>query len=63
LVELRSGSAYDKACQTLVDIAEAYSLHANPGDFSKELKRFMADYMRHKAFVQRLLKAGIWHEK
>lgn len=58
-----SGLAYDEACRTLVNIAEAYALHASIGDFSRELKQFMAKYMRRKALVQRLVKAGIWYEK
>ena len=58
-----SGSAYDAACRTLTDIAEAYALHVSRSDFSQELKQFMASHMRRKTFVQRLEKAGIWHEK
>jgi len=58
-----SRSAYDEACRTLVNIAEAYALHASRGDFSQKLKQFMAGYVRRKAFVQRLVKAGIWYEK
>ena len=58
-----SGPAYDEACRTLVDISEAYSLHASRGDFKQELKRFMANHIRRKAIVQRLVKAGIWYEK
>jgi len=62
-IERGSRSAYDEACHTLVNIAEAYSIHASSGDFSQELKQFMAGYMRRKAFIQRLVKTGIWHEK
>ena len=58
-----SRSAYDEACRTLVNIAEAYDLHARLGDFSQKLKMFMAGHVRRKAFVQQLVKAGIWHEK
>ena len=58
-----TGSAYDEACRTLVDISEAYTLHASQDSFSQEFKRFMTDHMRRKAFVQRIVKAGIWHEK
>jgi hypothetical protein len=58
-----SRSAYDEACHTMVNIAEAYALHASMGDFSQKLKQFMAGHIRRKAFVQRLVKAGIWHEK
>ncbi|MDP2862300.1 MAG: hypothetical protein Q8N95_05860, partial [Desulfobacterales bacterium] len=41
-----SRSAYDEACRTLVNIAEAYALHANKGDFSQKLKQFMAGHIR-----------------
>ena len=58
-----SRSAYDEACRTLVNIAEAYALHASLGDFSEKLKRFMAGHIRRRAFVQRLVKAGIRYEK
>jgi hypothetical protein len=58
-----SGSAYDAAYRTLTDIAEAYALKMSCCDFSQELKQFIAGHMRRKTFVQRLVKAGIWHEK
>jgi hypothetical protein len=59
-VEQGSGLAYDEACRTLVDISEAYTLHANRKRFQQELKKFMDAHMRRKALVQRLVKAGIW---
>lgn len=62
-VERGSGLAYDEACSALVDLSEAYSLHATPKDFQQALKNFMADHMRRKALIQRLSKAGIWQEK
>jgi len=62
-VERGSGSAYDKACHMLIDLSEAYGLHASKKRFQEELKRFMADHMRRKALVQRLIKAGIWKDK
>lgn len=62
-VERGSRSGYDEACRTLVNIAEAYALHASSSEFNRELKQFMAGYIRRKALVQRLVKAGIWHEK
>ena len=58
-----SGSAYDEASRTLAEISEAYALHASRDTFSQKLKRFMAGRMRRKTLVQRLVKAGIWHEK
>ena len=40
-------------------MAEAYTLHASKKRFQEELKKFMADHMRRKALVQRLMKAGL----
>jgi hypothetical protein len=31
--------------------------------FDKELRKFMTGHMRRKAFIQRLVKAGIWKDK
>jgi hypothetical protein len=62
-VERGSGLAYDEACRTLVDISEAYTLHANRKRFQQELKKFMDTHMRRKALVQRLVKAGIWKDE
>jgi len=62
-VERGSGSAYDEACRALVDLSEAYALHASRKRFQEELKKFMADHMRRKALVQRMVKAGIWKDK
>ncbi|WP_319521421.1 hypothetical protein [uncultured Desulfosarcina sp.] len=61
-VERGSGRGYDEACRILVDIAEAYTLFATKKQFQTELKAFMADHMRRKALIQRLLKAGIWKD-
>jgi hypothetical protein len=62
-VERGSGLAYDEACRALADLAEAYSLHSSRKTFEQELRKFMADHMRRKGLIQRLVKAGIWHEK
>ena len=62
-VERGSGLAYDEACRVLVDLSEAYSVHASRKIFQQELKKFMAGHMRRKALIQRLVKAGIWHDK
>lgn len=56
-IERGSGSAYDEACRALVDLSEAYTVHASNKRFQEELKMFMADHMRRKALVQRLMKA------
>jgi hypothetical protein len=62
-VERGSGLSYDEACRALIDISEAYSLHANPKTFQQEMKKFMAAYMRRKALIQRLVKAGLWEDQ
>jgi hypothetical protein len=62
-IERGSGLAYDEACQALVNLSEAYSIHASRMAFSQELRAFMVDHLRRKALVQRLVKAGIWHEE
>ena len=61
-VETGSGSAYEKACQALVDLSEAYSVHASKERFQNELRKFMADHLRRRALVQRLTKAGLWKD-
>lgn len=62
-VERGLGPAYDEACRILLDLYEAYSVHARREAFHKELKKFMAGHMQRKTFVQRLVKAGIWKDK
>lgn len=62
-VERGSGLAYKEASRVLADISEAYALHGSPRTFEQELRKFMASHMRRKALIQRLVKAGIWHEK
>jgi hypothetical protein len=62
-VERGLGSAYDEACRALVDLSEAYTVHASNKRFQEELKKFMADHVRRKALVQRLMKAGLWNDK
>ncbi len=61
-VERGSGRGYDEACRKLVDIAEAYDLFATKKQFQRELENFMADHLRRKALIQRLVKAGIWKD-
>jgi hypothetical protein len=62
-VERGSGLAYDEACRTLADLAEAYSVHDSRNAFDQEVRKFMGDHMRRKTLIQRLVKAGIWKEK
>jgi hypothetical protein len=59
-IERGSGSAYDEACQVLVDLSEAYSAHATQKAFQQKLGKFMAAHLQRKALIQRLVKAGIW---
>jgi hypothetical protein len=62
-VERGSGRGYDEACRMLVDIAEAYDLFATKEQFQNELENFMADHLRRKSLIQRLVKAGIWRDQ
>lgn len=55
-----SGLGYDQACRAIVDLEEAYSLHAPRKEFQDGLKKFMSDHMHRKALIQRLVKAGVW---
>ena len=59
----RMGLVYDEACRTLVDLSEAYAIHASRKRFQKELRKFMANHMRRKALIQRPVKTDIWNEK
>jgi hypothetical protein len=62
-VERGSGPAYEEACRALRDLSEAYSVHASRMTFQQEMKKFMLNHLRRKSLIQRLAKAGIWHEK
>ena len=62
-VERGLGPAYEEACRALRDLSEAYSVHASRMAFQQEMKKFMLSHMRRKSLIQRLAKAGIWHEK
>jgi len=59
LAEQRTSSAYDRACDLLVDLSEAASLTQRHDDFLKRLSQFRATYARRSALLQRLDKAGI----
>lgn len=59
-VEVGSGKAYDMVCQQLIDLAEAYRAHSSEKEFHAALKQFMAEHLRRKALVERLIKAGLW---
>ncbi len=62
-VERGTAGGYDEACRIVVDIAEAYDLFATKKQFQQELKNFMADHLRRKSMIQRLVKAGIWRDQ
>jgi hypothetical protein len=62
-VERGSGLAYDEACCILVDLSEAYSIHASRKTFQQKLRKSMAGHMKRKALIQRLVKASIWEDK
>ncbi len=61
-VERGSGLAYDEACRAMVDLAEAYSLQGDRHGFERDYKVFMAEHLRRKTLIARLVKAGIWYD-
>jgi hypothetical protein len=62
-VKRGSGLAYNEACQALVDLSAAYALHVSKKRFQEELIKLMADHMRRRALIRRLVKARIRDEK
>lgn len=54
-----SGLAYKEACQALVDLSEAYANYRDPETFQQELSQFIGDHIRRKAFIKRLIQAGL----
>ena len=53
-------SAYDAACQQLVDLRNAYNQQSSPEAFQSEIEKFVAQHKRRRALMQRLVKAGLW---
>ncbi len=51
--------AYDEATRLLVDLRDAYSLHATPEAFQDELERFMTEHQRRRALMDRIIRAGL----
>ena len=62
-IERGSGLAFDEASRGLVNMSQAYTLQKSKKRFQEEMKKFVADHMRRKALIQRLVKAGIWEDK
>lgn len=52
-------SAYDAACQQLVDLRDAYDQQALSASFQAEFRLFLNEHRRRKALVTRLVKAGL----
>ncbi len=52
-------SAYDAACQQLVDLRDAYDRQALSASFQAEFRQFLNEHRRRKALVTRLVKAGL----
>ncbi|MGH7965105.1 MAG: hypothetical protein ACRERD_25390, partial [Candidatus Binatia bacterium] len=59
LAEQQTSSAYDRACDLLVDLSEAYPLAHRRDEFLEKLRQFRAIYARRSALLRRLDKAGI----
>jgi hypothetical protein len=49
--------------QELVDLSEVYRLYANRKASQQDLKKFAAKHSGRKAFIKRMVKAGIWNKK
>ena len=52
-------SAYDLACQHLLDLKEAYAREKRTGDFEKKLEAFRAEHGRRRALMERLISKKI----
>jgi len=52
-------SAYDTACQRLVDLRDAYNQHDTKAAFQQQLHEFRIQHQRRRALLQRLDKAGL----
>jgi hypothetical protein len=54
LAAQRTSTAYDRACELLVDLSEAASLAQRRNDFLKRLSQFRKSYARQSALLRRL---------
>ena len=59
LAEIGVASAYDQARDLLVDLSEAYFLQQRQREFSKEIARFRAAWVRRHSLIKRLDNAGL----
>jgi hypothetical protein len=57
-----SGAAYEQALREVTDLAEAYAQADRQTDFAPELARLMERNGKRKAWVDRLIQAGLWRE-
>lgn len=60
VIEGGSASAYDSACQSLVDLSAAYARHASGERFQQELEEFLRPHHRRRALIRRLVSTGLW---
>lgn len=58
--EQGTANAYQEATQALVDLSEAYALHASPAEFDARFRGFAERHGRRTALVRRLKSAGLW---
>ena len=56
------GLAWDEACRALLDISEAYAIQKRKQRFQEKMNKLMANHMRRKALIQRLVIASIWKD-
>ena len=55
-----TGPAYEEAAQMIVDLSAAYSTYGTPAGFSSAINKLMKKHAGRKAFVRRLVDAGLW---
>ena len=51
ILETTSASSYNTACSLILDLSEAYSIHATQKAFKEDLHKFMAKNMKRKALI------------
>ncbi len=57
--EVGSGKAYDEASLAVVELKEAYLIHATGREFDAALRAFLEKNRQRKTLMQRLVTAGV----
>jgi len=53
------GKAYDRACQQLIDLHDAYVMFSTEGHFQQALESFLDTHRRRGRLIDRLVEAGL----